>query len=166
MRLSDTRFPVMWQALMASLLMLMSSLPSYSQCNGCPELATRQLDLKGCIHLPYPGTQLVIRDKATMTSRVRNDMSRERCLAQLDDIDFDKYSLLGIELDTGWCEDPPFTYRAFKEEAKRRYLLSVIYQPPVSPCRALSQYDFWVLAPKLPEQYEVAFEVKEASPEK
>jgi hypothetical protein len=84
----------------------------------------------------------------------------------LKDIDFDKHTLVGTELNTGWCRDPPFTYRVFKEEAKKRYLLAVVYQSTDAKCRASSQYDLWVLVPKLPEQYEVAFEVKADPPEK
>ena len=95
-----------------------------------------------------------------MKSLVSNDMSRERCLAHLKGIDFSKHTLVGIELRTGWCSDPIFTYRVFKEEAKKRYLLAVRYQPPEVGCRALDQYDLWALVPKLPEQYEVDFEVK------
>jgi hypothetical protein len=82
----------------------------------------------------------------------------------LKDIDFSKHTLVGIELRTGWCRDPIFTYRVFKDEAKKKYLLAVRYQPPEGVCRASDQYDLWVLVPRLPEQYEVDFEVKAESP--
>ncbi len=163
MRLISAQFLLLPFSLMAFLFALASPAPSFTQCDGCRELETSQLDLEGCINFRYPNTQLVIRDEATMKSLVRNDMSRERCLAHLKDIDFSKHTLVGIELRTGWCRDPLFTYRVIKEEAKKKYLLAVRYQPPEVGCRALDQYDLWVLVPRLPEQYEVDFEVKAKS---
>lgn len=130
-----------------------------AQCNGCPELKTKELDLKGCIHL-YSLNRAVIKDEATMKSLVRNDLDRKKCLASLNEINFSQHTLVGIELNTGWCEGPIFTYRVVRDDAKKRYLLSVLYFPPDEPCRARSQYDLWVLVPKLPEQYEVEFDVK------
>lgn len=164
MRLTSPGFLLLPLALMAFLSALASPASSFTQCNGCRELETSQLELESCINFRYPDKQLAIRDEATMKSLVRNDMSRERCLASLKDIDFSKHSLVGVELRTGWCRDPLFTYRVFKDEANKKYLLSVRYQPPVVPCRALDQYDLWVLVPKLPEQYEFDVEAKAESP--
>jgi hypothetical protein len=166
MRLKSSRLLLFRAALIPLLLLAASTASSSNQCDGCPTLETRQIDLKSCIHFRYPAKQHVIKDEATMKSLVRNDRSRERCLELLKDIDFDRHTLVGTELNTGWCRDPPFTYRVFKEEAKKRYLLAVVYQSTDAQCRALSQYDLWVLVPKLPEQYEVAFEVRADPPEK
>ena len=99
-----------------------------------------------------------------MKSLVRNDMSREKCLAHLKDIDFSKHTLVGMELRTGWCRDPIFNYRVIKEEERKMYRLAVRYQPPEGGCRALDRYDLWVLVPRLPERYEVDFEVKAEPP--
>ena len=164
MRLTNPRFLLLSLSLIAFLSGLASPASSFTQCIGCRELKTSQLELEGCINFRYPNKQLAIRDEATMKSLVRNDMSRERCLASLKDIDFSKHTLVGVELRTGWCRDPLFTYRVFKDEAKKKYLLSVRYQPPVVPCRGLDQHDLWVLVPKLPEQYEFDFEAKAESP--
>ena len=164
-RVTVCRCRVLRRALLSILLIIVSSALTFSQSNGDSALETQGLDLKGCVHIRYPN-KVVIRDAVTMRSQVRNDMSRDRCLELVKDLDFDKHTLVGTELNTGWCRYPLFTYRAMKEDSRKRYLIAVTYQPPDTPCRALSQYDLWILVPKLPEQYDVDFEVKEELPKK
>lgn len=164
MRLTNSRF--LWLSLsLAAFLLLLANPADASAQNGDGRsaLETKQLDVKKCIDFRYPVERLVIKDAAAMKSLVRNDASREWCLEHLKDVDFGKQSLVGIELHTGWCRNPPLTYRVIKEAAKKKYLLSVLYELPKEPCRALDRYELWVLVPKLPAQYEVEFEVKAQS---
>src|ERR1043165_8189378 len=65
------------------------------------ELETRLFDMKGCIALYHPkaGQQVVINDAATLKSYVWNDVRSERCLAYLKEIDFNKHTFLGIEIN-------------------------------------------------------------------
>lgn len=131
---------------------------------GLAELETRNFDMKGCIPLYRQeiGKQVVINDEHTLKSFVWNDLRLERCVEYLKGIDFTKHTLLGIEINSGWCRGGPLglTYRTLNDEARKRYLVVVSYRSPGEPCRYSSRYDLWVLVPKLPEGYTVVFEVK------
>lgn len=124
-------------------------------------LETRGIDLKGCIHT-YFQRSYVIKDEETYLKAIRNDASRPFCLKNVEKIDFNKHTLLGIEINSGYCRVPAgLTYKTIKDRAKKQYLLEISYlDPGYAICRARSQYDLWVLVPKLPEDYKAAFEVK------
>jgi hypothetical protein len=51
-------------------------------------------------------------------------------------------------------------YQATKDSTKQEYVLGISYIMPEVVCRALSQYDLWVLVPKLPKDYRINFETK------
>lgn len=123
-------------------------------------LETRQVELKGCIQTIF-NKKFIIKDRETFLKTIRNDASRDFCLKNLEKIDFDKNTLLGIELNTGYCRTPPgLESQAVKDEAEKQYILNISYTGPQGLCRALSQYDLWILVPKLPENYTVKFNVK------
>lgn len=124
-------------------------------------LETRAIDLKGCIQTIYT-KQFIIKDNDAYLETMRGDASRESCLKKVEKIDFNKHSLLGIQINSGYCRVPlGLQYQTVKDEAKKQYLLSISYlDPQGAVCRALSQYDLWVLVPKIPAGYEVKFEVK------
>lgn len=123
-------------------------------------LETRQIDLKGCIQTFF-GDQFVIKDHATFLKKIPNDASRNKCLKDFGKFDFDKNTLLGIELNTGYCGVPlGLKSQAVKNEAEKQYILKISYLEPQGTCRALSQYDLWVAVPKIPDNYTVKFEVK------
>lgn len=122
-------------------------------------LETRSYQMNDCIHL-FEKKRIIIRDDDTFKKSIRSDGSREKCLNKLENIDFDKHTLLGIEINSGHCEIPPgLKYQAIKDSAKKEYILDISYMGPGS-CRALSQYDLWVLVPKLSEDYRINFETK------
>jgi hypothetical protein len=79
----------------------------------------------------------------------------------VEKIDFGKHSLLGININSGYCGIPlDLKYEAFRDDNKQQYLLSISYTEPRGTCRAISSYDLWVLVPKMPDAYEVKFEEK------
>lgn len=127
-----------------------------------PEVETRDFVMEGCVpFFRVEGRQLVIRESEALRAAVRRDASRPRCLKTVESLDFNRHTLLGIQLNTGYCRKPVgLEYRLLKDEAQKRFLLLISYTEPVSSCRALSQYDLWVLAPKLPDGYEVRFAVQ------
>lgn len=123
-------------------------------------LETREVNLRGCIQTIFD-KEFIIKDRENFLKAVRNDASRDWCLKNLEKIDFDRYTLVGIELNTGYCRVPlGLTSQAVKNDMEKQYILKISYIEPQGLCRALSQYDLWVLVPKLPENYTVKFEVK------
>jgi hypothetical protein len=128
------------------------------------KLETRQIDLKGCIQTSFDKS-FIIKDGETFRKSIRNDMQHDSCLKNLEEIDFNKNTLLGIELNTGYCRTPiGLTAQAVKDEAQKQFILKIGYLEPEGLCRAMSQYDLWVLVPKLPETYTVKFDVKAIPP--
>jgi len=124
------------------------------------DMKIQRIDLKGCIQT-YREKSFVIKDEATFHKEIRNDMSRDGCLKNLKKIDFNKHTLVGIELNTGDCDVPLLEpIQVVRTEAEKQYIVKISYLEPAAPCRALSQYDLWLLVPKLPENYTVKFEVK------
>lgn len=123
-------------------------------------LETRQIDLKDCIQT-YRRDRFVIKDNEAYLKAIRDDASRERCLKTIEKIDFDRHTLLGIEINSGYCRYPDgLQYQTVKDTEKKQYLLDISYiDPRNSVCRAYSQYDLWLFVPKLPADYEVKFEV-------
>ena len=121
---------------------------------------TRSIELKDCIQTIYT-KRFVIRDEKAFLEAIRNDVNRDRCLNNLEKIDFGKQTLLGIEINSGYCGIPlGLAYQTFRDEQKKQYLLSVSYlDPGYETCRALMPYDLWVLFPKIPDNYKVGFEV-------
>jgi len=144
------------QAIFAALFLTCLSIVSIK----AQDLKTQHIDLKGCIQT-YFEKSFVIKDQRTFLKAIRSDTSRERCLKDLEKIDFEKQTLIGIEINTGYCDTPLLDpIRVLKDEAEKQYLVKISYLEPPELCRAMSQYDLWLLVPKLPEDYTVKFEVK------
>lgn len=124
-------------------------------------LVSREIDLKGCIHT-HSGKQFIIKDEATYLKTIRNDGSRDHCLKNLEKIDFEKNSLLGLEINSGYCRRPiGLEFQVLKDETTKEYQFNIDYTDPKgSVCRALSQYDLWVLVPKIPDGFTVKFDVQ------
>ena len=121
--------------------------------------------MKGCIWL-FGIESSVIKTETEFLKAIRNDASRKFCLENLEKIDFKKNSLLGINLNTGYCRTPlGLTFQAVKNEEEKIYSVNITYLGPGGICRALSSYDLWILVPKLPDKYEVKFDVKAVLPE-
>ena len=122
---------------------------------------TRHIDLKGCIQTSR-SQQFVIKDNETYLRTIRGDGSRDWCLKNLEKIDFGKHTLLGIEINSGYCRVPVgLQYQTLKDTERKQYLVNISYiDPRGAGCRALSQYDLWLLVPKLTAGYEVKFDVK------
>ncbi len=143
------------QIIFAALFLTICSIFSANAEN----LETRQIDLKGCIQ-NFFDKEFIITDRAHFLKTIRHDASRDSCLKYLEEIDFDKNALLGIELNTGYCRTPlGLEAQAVKDAAKKQYILNISYLAPQGVCRALRRDDLWILVPKLPENYTVKYEV-------
>ena len=109
----------------------------------------------------YFRDNFVIRTEAEFQVEIRKDARPDYCTKNLEKIDFEKNSLLGININSGYCRIPAgLEYKVVKEENNRKYIFKISYiDPQGSVCRALSSYNLWVLVPKIPDGFEVEFEI-------
>lgn len=127
-------------------------------------IETRPVDIKGCITDSHSG-QFVFKDAETFQQAIRTDASREWCRKNLERIDFKKYSLLGIELVTDYCDRPAgLAHQLFKDTATKKYLFDISYHTSPGICRRMGHYAIWVVVSKIPDDYEVAFKVSKIPP--
>jgi len=123
-------------------------------------LETRQLEMKHCVQL-YHSRSVVILRRGELDSLIRNDANRDFCVDMLKDFDLDHFSLLGIDINSGYCRIPSgLTYSVVQLKDEKKYLFEISYDEPSTPCRAFSSYHLWLQVPKLPDGYEVEFVVR------
>lgn len=124
---------------------------------GQDTLKTVQYDMSNCIRLNI-GENKRITNRENLNSLIRNDASEERCLKKLKDFDLDHFSLLGINLNSGYCGEPlGLNFTTVKVDSEKKYILEISYYEPIGVCRALSSYFVWVMVPALTEGYDVEF---------
>jgi hypothetical protein len=123
-----------------------------------------EADLKGCVQM-YRQKEFVIKDKEDYLKNIRRDAQKQACIEKAETLEFEKYSYVGLEINSGYCRRPEgLEYNIAKDAEKKQYILNVSYiDPQGQVCRALSRYDLWFRVPKLPEEYEVIFEVEPRS---
>lgn len=128
--------------------------------NGVKTVETGKVDLKGCIQM-FGSERFVINSKADYLEYIRKDVQRDECTKNAENLDFEKYTYLGLEINSGYCRRPiGLRFSTEKDPLKKQYTLNVSYEDPQGAvCRARSQYDLWVSIPKIPEIYEVDFKV-------
>jgi hypothetical protein len=133
---------------------------SQSPKSANPEIIeTRPIDIKGCIK-DFPSGQIVIKDAESFQKEIRTDASRDWCGKNLESIDFNKHSLLGIALVTDYCGRPQgLAHQLIKDTATKKYLFEISYNTPAGICRRMGYWDVWVVVPKIPDDYEVNFKV-------
>lgn len=123
-------------------------------------IETRPIDIKGCIK-DFPSGQIVIKDAESFQKAIRADGSRDWCYKNLESIDFNKHSLLGIALVTDYCGRPQgLAHQLLKDTATKKYLFDISYHTPQGVCRRMGYWDVWVVVPKIPDDYEVIFKVR------
>lgn len=133
---------------------------SVSNAVGQDTLETIQLEMDLCINLSYDVHTRVANTRKELESIVRTDMSRELCMEKLQDLDMEKFSLLGININSGSCTVPPgLKFTTVKLDDEKKYLFEVSYNLPVGLCAAYRTYDLWVKVPSLPDGYEVEFKI-------
>jgi hypothetical protein len=142
---------------------LISNAPAlYGQTRPAIEIVeTAKFDLKGCVQM-YQQKQFVIKDKDSYLKNLRNDAQTEECRTEAKNLDFEKYSYLGMQVNSGYCRLPKgLEYGVIKDTSKKKYQLTVSYTDPEGQvCRALSRYDLWVRVPKLQKDYQIDFQIE------
>lgn len=124
-------------------------------------LEIKQYDAKDCLQMPA-WKKDGISNETEFLKRVRNDASRERCLKELEKIDFEKNRLYGVNINSGYCRVPVgLKFTANKDVENKFFVVNISYLKPNGVCRALSSYDLWVVLPKPPRDYGVRYEITE-----
>lgn len=125
------------------------------------QIETKPIDLKGCINT-FSGKQFAIKTQDEFSKALRNDASRDWCLKNLEKIDFEKNSLLGMGIVSDYCTRPEgLEYKVLKDAENKQYLFSVSYLKAKQLCRRLGHYHVWLLVPKIEENYSVKFDLQE-----
>jgi len=106
--------------------------------------------------------KFVIKDKTAFQAAVRKDASRDQCLKDFENFDFEKNSLLGININSGYCRRPVrLEFQTLKDRENKKYTLKISYIDAENAiCRALSQFDLWVSVPKIPDGFAADFEIE------
>ncbi len=147
--------------ILTSIILLASTTPVISQ----DTLMTQQFEMNNCIQIYHIEGKRIVRTKSDLDSLVRQDMSKNKCNKQLQQIDLVHYSILGINLNSGWCKTPlGLEFITTKNDMDKKYTLTVSYQAPIGTCRARSSYNLWVKVPAIPNGYKVEFIVNPKEP--
>ncbi len=129
-------------------------------------IESEQVDLKGCIQM-YRQKKFVIKDRESYLQNIRNDAQTQSCTEYAENLEFEKYSYIGMEINSGYCRMPiGLKHNFIKDNSKKQYVLTVSYDEPQGVCRALSQYALWLRVPKLTEDFDVDFVVEPKMREK
>lgn len=124
-------------------------------------LQTKQFEMKGCIQT-HSSKEFAIKTQDEYLKAIRPDASRDWCLKNLETIDFEKYSLLGMGITSDYCGVPAgLEYKVLKDSENEQYLFNVSYLKTEQLCRRIGRYDLWLLVPKIEENYSVKFDLKE-----
>jgi hypothetical protein len=131
------------------------------------ELETIKVDLAGCVKSNYEKPEYIFKDRLTLENNFYRDDEYDReCRENARKIDFDKYILLGTEFYNAECHGFRLEHKVIKDEAAKLYRFQVIHPALTSPCAGMSHYELFLLVPKLPDGYDVAFEISEKKAEK
>lgn len=121
------------------------------------------IDLKNCVQ----SKQFVIRNQVDFLNAIRPDASRDWCLENLPKIDFTENSLVGIELATDYCNRPKgLKYEILRDAKNKKLFFNISYEDAQgNRCARIGFYDISLLVPKIPDEWEVKFDVKINPPE-
>ena len=142
--------------LLVNLILICLSADAFAQ----DTLVTVQYDMNRCVRLYLGDEPLIATNRETLDSIIRKGASKERCQEMLGGFDIDHFSLLGINLNSGYCREPEgLDFRVIKIDAEKKYIVEISYDDPIGICRALSSYNLWMKVPALSAGYEVEFMV-------
>ena len=121
-------------------------------------LKLTQYEAKGCLNMAWD-KENIIKSEAQFLQKVRHDMSRERCLKQLEKVEFAKHDLVGVDINSGYCRYPlGLAFEATKSVENKQFEVNISWEPG-GICRARSSYHLWLLIPKIPAEYKLKFNI-------
>lgn len=125
------------------------------------ELETRVIALNYCVKPNFQNLKYVFNDLAELSSSLANYENGRDCREIIKEIDFSKYTLLGVDIYNPECQKFPLTHKVIRDEAFKLYRFQVTHPPVMMPCAGIYHHELWVLAPKMPKGYPVSFEISE-----
>lgn len=121
-------------------------------------LEVEQFDTKDCVQMALFKDEKIFKSKAEWLAAIRRDSSDKKCLKGLAKIDFTKNDLVGIVINSGYCQYPlGLAYKASQMTDTQEVNVNISYLKPDGVCRAVSHYQLWLLLPKIPNDYQVKF---------
>lgn len=124
------------------------------------DLEVSQYQSDRCLGLSLHESSVDIRTKEQFLEHVRNDASSERCLENMPEVDFEKYVLVGMDINSGYCGVPYGLEFSASENPKESTLdVNVGYANPKGVCRALSSYHLWLLIQKPAGEFELKLKI-------
>lgn len=86
----------------------------------------------------------------------------KECAAGISKVDFSKSTLLAVRFTSNRCHEPlDLTYKVFRNEASNQYRFEIRFAKTSRVCRALVYHEVWLQVPKLPDDANVEFDVKQ-----
>jgi|GEM_PF-3255117 len=112
-------------------------------------------DMSACAAVPLGHEEVwVIGDDEALLNAFRADAAELGCFDRLEAPDFDRYVLVGVGIDSGWCGGPSaFTYEVWRDELWGDVLIFVDYPAPrasQAPCEDVSPSQLWLLVERPP----------------
>ncbi len=125
-------------------------------------LETTKAELVGCVKYDHEKPGYVFEDQDTLEAAFyRADEYNKVCRKEAGRIDFDKYTLLGVDIRNAQCHEFPLEHKVIKDDAAMLYRLQITHPHHYSPCAGITTHGLWVLVPKLPSGYRATFEISE-----
>jgi hypothetical protein len=157
-----------YKAVIIVFFIVFFSVTSYAQTTEPKSLKildSREIKLKGCIQTHF-NKEFIIKNNTEFLNAIRNDASRKFCTENLEKLDFTKNNLVGIEINSGYCRRPIGLEAVVTDDIEnKQFIIEISYAKPVGLCRALSQYDLWLMIPKIPDNYKVGFKFPTNNPQ-
>ena len=123
-------------------------------------LESRELDVMGCLPLEHQSQWVLIKNEFLQTALEGKGSQCAEYFKNLA-IDFNSYTLVGYNVNTGHCQRPSLELTVVKDFDEKSYTLKISYTPPrYGSCQVATYHPVWVVVPKLPKGYSFNFEVK------
>jgi hypothetical protein len=123
--------------------------------NGDENQLVKRFELK-CFYPMLSGDQFVIRNNKDYHKYFTSNTKTDCYNADLPEIDFDKYTLIGISVSTGGCQPPDCEYNYYKENSNSFMEITVVQ---IGLCKPLWNKYFWFLIPKLENKEDIKITV-------
>lgn len=125
------------------------------------EIETIKVDLAGCIKYDHANENHVFKDKRSLETVLRTDEYAADCNKTINTIDFEKYSVLGVNIRNAQCWGFTLEGKVFLDAPNKSFRFAIEHPPRRSACRGLTEHSLWVLAPRVPDDHSVSFEITE-----